>query len=181
LAWSVPLTAVANSPFTAAQFNASVRDNLLMTAPALATTSGAHFAATGANAIAQRISQVDSVATSENTGSSTFVALTTPGGTVTVTSGATCLVAFGSQMFNNTLGAGARMGFEVNGATTLGASDAIATGLQSATASAFMQAYCVTLQTGLTPGSNIFASRYKSPSGVGTATFSVRRMTVVPF
>jgi hypothetical protein len=172
---------VANTAFTAAQFNASVRDNLLITAPGLATTSGAHFAATGANALAQRISQVDSIAAAETTSSSTFVALTTPGGTVTVTCGAIVLVALGSQMQHNTIGQGARHGYEVAGSTVLGASDAIACGFQAATVNQYVQVYCTTLHAGLTAGSNIFASRYKNPGGSGTALFQTRRMTVVPF
>ena len=54
MAWSAPMTAVANTVFTAAQFNQHVRDNLNETAPAKATASGGYFVATGVNAIAQR-------------------------------------------------------------------------------------------------------------------------------
>src|SRR5690606_12967068 len=43
MAWSAPMTAVSGSVFTAAQFNQFVRDNLNETAPARATTAGAHF------------------------------------------------------------------------------------------------------------------------------------------
>ena len=54
MAWSAPMTAVANSTFTAAQFNQYVRDNLNETAPALATAAGSYFAADGINSIAER-------------------------------------------------------------------------------------------------------------------------------
>jgi hypothetical protein len=52
--WSAPMTAVANSTFTAAQFNQYVRDNLNETAPAKATSAGSYFVADGVNSIAER-------------------------------------------------------------------------------------------------------------------------------
>ena len=64
MAWTAPMTAVANAVFTAAQFNTHVRDNLLETAPAKATTTGGYFVATGTNTIVQRVASVASNASS---------------------------------------------------------------------------------------------------------------------
>ncbi|GII42264.1 hypothetical protein [Planotetraspora phitsanulokensis] len=47
MAWSAPMTAVANSIFTTAAFNQYVRDNLLETAPAKATTGSRLIVTTG--------------------------------------------------------------------------------------------------------------------------------------
>ena len=68
MAWTTPLTAVSNTALTAAQWNASVRDNLLMTAPALATTTGRHFVSTGANTIAERAISSNSVSSGSRCG-----------------------------------------------------------------------------------------------------------------
>ena len=67
MVWSTPLTAVANTPLTAAQWNASVRDNFNETAPAKATVGGRIFASTGPNTIAEREVLADVVETAETT------------------------------------------------------------------------------------------------------------------
>lgn len=55
MAWTTPLTAVSGSILTAAQWNASVRDNLNETAPAKATTADRMFVTTGPNALQQNV------------------------------------------------------------------------------------------------------------------------------
>jgi len=51
VAWSTPLTAVSGTVLTAAQWNASVRDNLLETSAAAVTTAGDMTRADGANSM----------------------------------------------------------------------------------------------------------------------------------
>src|SRR3546814_19340432 len=76
MAWTAPMTAVANTVFTAAQFNQHVRDNLNETAPAKATAAGGYFVATGVNAIAQRIADGNTDTNTGTTTSTTYTDLT---------------------------------------------------------------------------------------------------------
>lgn len=51
MAWTAPMTATANMTLTAAHWNTHVRDNLNMTAPAIATDGALHFVSSGANTL----------------------------------------------------------------------------------------------------------------------------------
>ena len=103
MAWSAPMTAVANATFTAAQFNQYVRENLNETAPAKATTSGGYFVADGVNSIAERFATGNTDLNSGTTTSTTFTDLTGAaiGPTVTVTTGTMALVFIHGQMGNS--------------------------------------------------------------------------------
>ena len=79
MAWTAPRTAVAGATFSAAQFNANVRDNLNETAPAKATAASQLFVSTGPNAIAARVPSTARVDTAESTSSTSYVDLATPG------------------------------------------------------------------------------------------------------
>lgn len=65
MAWTSPMTAVANTEFTAVQFNTHIRDNLLETAPAKAVNPGSYFAVSGTNSIAERTPAQDIILTDE--------------------------------------------------------------------------------------------------------------------
>jgi len=179
MAWSTPLTAVANAALTDAQWNASVRDNLNETAPAKATAAGQLFVSTGVNAIAARAPAGARVDTSETTASAAFVALTTAGPAVTVTTGTQALVFVSCQSSNNTAGGSGVMGFAVSGATTTAAAttDALQN-RSSGIGNDVLRATCLALVT-LTPGSNTFTAQYQT-NGVGTATFAQRTIVVFP-
>lgn len=174
MAWTTPLTAVAGSVLTAAQWNASVRDNLNQTAPALATAAGQWFVSTAANAIAARTITSATVATSEATTSTSYTALTTPGPSVTATTGAQALVALYAAVVNSTTGL-SLMSFAVSGATTIAAADNTAIG--GATGSTGMRVGGFFIVTGLTPGSNVFTAQYKVSAGTGT--FVDRKLLVM--
>jgi hypothetical protein len=180
MAWTAPMTAVAGSTFTAAQFNANVRDNLNQTAPALATTAGQYFVATGANAIAARSVGHATVATSETSTSTSYADVATVGPTVTVTTGTAALVLLKCAFDNATANVGTFMGFAVSGASSVAAADANAiniAGLAAASRARIGGAFWV---TGLTAGSNIFTAKYKVASA-STGTFTQRDMTVMGF
>lgn len=185
MAWTAPMTAVANSVFSAAQFNQYVRDNLNETAPALATTAGSHFAASGLNAIAERTSDSALDLDSGTTTSTSFTNLDAPaaaGPAVTVTTGPAALVVVHATLTNSGTGS-SRMGYDVSGATSLAASDNRGVGFFGV-ASASLVGSSVSLlsagtATALTPGSNTFTAKYRVSSGTGT--FSARRIIVVPF
>lgn len=170
------MTAVASSVFTAAQFNTFLRDNLNETAPAKATTAGAHFAASGVNEIAERLSATDAVLTSETTTSTAFDDLATAGPEVTVETGPYAFVIVHGAMENTGAGS-SRMAFDTSGATTLAAADNRGIGVYGVAGTGAILSG-VTLMTTLTPGSNTFTAKYRV--GSGTGTFLSRRLMVLP-
>jgi hypothetical protein len=179
MAWTTPITAVANAAFTAAQFNASVRDNLLVTPAAIATTAGSHFATTGANAIAERIPANAAVATVETTTSTVYTNLATVGPAVTVTTGTSVLLGFHCRQSNATLASNCWTTYAVSGATTIAAADGTALSYDSPVANSTAYHGTTFRVTGLTAGSNTFTLQYRVSAGTGT--FHNRNLWVLPF
>jgi len=182
MAWTTPLTATANAPLTASQWNASVRDNLNETAVAKATTAGSIFVATGLNSIAQRTLGEDTEFAAESTTSSTYANLSTVGAVITATTGGRVLVGITSDLNNNTAGGASYVSYEITGATAAAADDnyslsakceAAPTAISMARASSFR------LRTGITSGSNTFTMKYRVTSGT-TGTFNERSILVIP-
>lgn len=174
MAWSTPLTAVSNAALTAAQWNASVRDNLLLTPAALATQTGQIFAANGANSVVARYPDFgNTVSTSQTTTSTGFVDLATVGPSLTSTTGTRALILWGAQLTNNTGAAFSYMSY------TGGGNTASATFALQSSGTAAIQASYTHFIGGATPGSNTFTCKYAVSSGTGT--FSDRRMQLVPF
>jgi hypothetical protein len=177
------MTAVANAVFTAAQFNAHVRDNLLETAPAKATTAGGYFVATGANAIAERVVSSATVATDCTRTANSYAAPDsgTVGPAVTVTTGTSALVFIKAGMYPDPTGSEGNipsMSFAISGASTLAADDARAITIRNSgtgTGNRFGGAFHV---TGLTAGSNTFTAQYRASSG--TSHFENRDIIVMP-
>lgn len=180
MAWSTPLTAVSNAALTAAQWNASVRDNLAETAPAKATTSGSIFVGTGANSIAERIPTSDLVGNgfTESTTSTAYTALTTSGPAVTVTTGAKALVIISSTVLNSTAGASSYMSWQISGATTVAAADGWALEHRDSGTNGILSASRVTFQSSLNPGSHTVTAQYRVSAGTGT--WQRRHMVVIP-
>lgn len=184
MAWTTPLTAVANATLTAAQWNASVRDNLLTTSPALASAAGSLFVATGTNAIAQRTPTATHIAAScTSTTTATYGAPTTgtAGPVVSgVTTGTNAIVAVGALMQGT---AGANMSYAVSGASTIAAVDAWSIQVRPPAAAQNFRYSSVYLHsaatTPLTAGSNTFTAQYTTPTG-GTGTFAERHLLVIP-
>jgi hypothetical protein len=179
VAWTTPLTAVANSALTAAQWNASVRDNLLETGPGKATAAGAFLVTTGANAIAARTIGFATVGTSQTTASTGYVNLATAGPSVTLTTGTSALCFISVQCQNSVANAQSKVSIEVTGATSLTAGDGsewIGDGNPADQPVSYtrIQPYNGTL----TPGSNTFTLKYKV--GSGTGTFAERDLVVLP-
>jgi hypothetical protein len=173
------MTAVANSVFTAAQFNTHVRDNLNETAPAKATAGGQIFVATAANAIAARTVGYATVDSNENTASTTYADLATAGPSVTVTTGTLALVIIGCLMGSNTVGDGCAMSYAVSGATTASADDGRSCSIDQVGRANQSAQHSYLKQHTLTAGSNTFTAKYRAITG-GTATFVYRHITVIP-
>lgn len=180
MAWTAPMTAVANAVFTAAQFNAHVRDNLLETAPAKATTAGSIFVSSGTNEISERIPTTANVFGSCTRTSNTYAAPNTgtAGPEVTVTTGTQALVMLNADCFNTTASSTALMGFAISGASTVAASDSYAIGQVSSGTATGNKVGATFYVSGLTAGSNVFTCQYKASANTGT--FQDRHITVIP-
>lgn len=168
MAWTSPMTFTAGTTLTAAQLNTHLRDNLLETAPAKATTAGRIFVATGANAIAERAIETATVATNQTTTSTSFTDLATTGPAVTLTTGTRALVFITAGVDNTSAGANSLAAAAVTGATTDAAADARAALHESAIANAGERATSLHMFTGLTAGSNTFTMRYRVTAGTGS-------------
>lgn len=173
MAWSVPLTAVSNAALTAAQWNATVRDNLLTTPAALATTDSQWFVSTGANSMAARRPDFgNTVSTSQTTTSTSFVDLATVGPSLTITTGGRGLIIWGCQIVNS--GAGSSyMSF-----TGANVTASITLAVQMSGTNPVQMVYSLFLN-GMTPGSNTFTAKYAVSAGTGT--WQDRRMQMLPF
>lgn len=177
MAWTTPLTAVSNATLTAAQWNASVRDNLLETAPAKATAAGRLIVTTASGAIAERVVDATTVATAEATASTSYAVLATAGPAVTVTTGARAIVMLNAAISNSTLGQKSYVGCAVTGASSFSSSDSEALEFQVYGANAEFRGACTLAYETLTPGSNTFTMQYRVSGG--TATYSNRVLTVI--
>lgn len=178
MTWTTPLTAVSNAGLTSAQWNASVRDNLNMTAPALASGAGQLYVSTGVNAGAMRTPAGQYIATNDTFTSSTYVGLGTPGPAVTVTTGTGAIVAVGAFMRHGTAGNVVWAGWTISGAYSLAASDDRAIAFQAYVSNASGRIGRIDIVTGLTPGSNTFTMQGRTDGGTGL--LGDRRMTVIP-
>lgn len=167
MAWTTPVTAVAGTLLTAAQWNASLRDNLLETAPAKATTSGRIFVATGANSIAQREVKQGQVLSQETTGSTSYTDITTVGPSVTVTTGTLAHVSIQCQMFNSGSSSSNWSSYAISGATTQASNDQVAISCEGAAATQAFKFGGSCLET-VTAGSNTFKQQYRVGSNTGT-------------
>lgn len=175
------MTAVANTPFTASQFNQFIRDNLLETAPAKATAPGGYMATTGLNAIAERIPETASVLVNEEGTGAEWGDLPTPGPAVTVETGSSALVIVHGSVANLTGGGSARMSYEVTGETEHDPADNRGIGLWGSSGTRLL-ASCAVLHSPhslpLNPGQNTFTAKYRVSSGTGE--FLSRRILVFP-
>lgn len=179
MAWTTPATAVANATLPAATWNATVRDNLNATAVALASTASQYFVATGVNALAPRLLQTATVATSQTTASSSYVDLATVGPTVTVTTGTIAVAFFCAAVSNSGTSSATDVSVAVSGATSVAASDAWRTVLDGVAGGNVNRSVGMHCFTGLIAGSNTFTMKYKT--GSGTGTFANRELIVFPY
>lgn len=176
MAWTTPVTAVDGVALTAAQWNASVRDNLNLTPAALATTAGSFTVATGTNAVAERLFQQAIVNTSETTSSTSYTALATPGPVVTAVTGSQAAVWINASIANSASNTSAAS-FAISGATTTAADNTWAIQQDGGTGSLNSFSRCALMT--LTPGTNVFTMQYLVSSGASTGTFSRRREQVL--
>ena len=179
MAWTAPMTAVAGSVFTAAQFNQSIRDNLAETAPAKATTPGSLFVTTATNQIAERTPGAATTLSQDTTTSTSYVSTLdsgTTGPSLSVTTGVAAIVLLSGSLQNSTTFS-ARMAYDISGATTRAGADNRGVGVFGVASSGANIGISV-LEQGLTPGVNTFTATYRVAGGTGT--FNSRRIQVIP-
>lgn len=176
MAWSAPMTFVANTALTAAQLNQYLRDNMLETAPAKATTAGYHFVTTGPNSIAERAIEGDWIATDETTSETSYTDLNTLGPSVTCVTGTKAIYIMSARM-SHSAGGSLRASIEISGASSIEAGDAreltvhIGHNHQNKVGTTYFE-------TGLTPGTNTFTMKYRVQDE-GTGTFAERHLIVI--
>jgi hypothetical protein len=180
MAWTVPLTAVPNTALTAAQWNASVRDNLNETAVAKATTAGGIFVATGANALAQRVTVLDTYTGggTDTTNSTSYTGLT-GGAAVAAATGTKACVLSTARVSHDTAGGRAYCSHSISGATTTAASDVWAFVHDAHTASRVLTQTQVSEWATLTTGTNTFTHAFKVSANI--ASFVWRQLVILPF
>lgn len=179
MAFTTPLTAVSNATLTAAQWNASVRDNLLATAPALATAAGNFFVSNGANSLAQRLVGSDTVNTQQTTTSTSYVDLTTAGPTVSsLVSDIRVIVWIVAQLNNSGASNESVSSVLITGATSASPDDNLSVDNQSASAASDITSSRMCRYT-VTAGTNTYKMQYRVTAGTGS--FRRRSMVILPF
>lgn len=173
------MTAVANTAFTAADFNKFVRDNLLCTAPALATTPGSYFCVDSPGSISERQVNSQIVLTSQSTSSLPWTDLATVGPTVTVQTNTVALCFYTASAANATLNEQAGVNIQITGASNISPLDTPAYWQNAKPTGQGEQSMGVFLYENLTPGSNTFTMKYRAWTA-GIATFSKRQIAVLP-
>jgi hypothetical protein len=174
MSWTAPMTAIAGQVLTAAQWNTNVRDNLLQCPAAQATQASQLFVSGGANSTLARTILSAYVGTTENTTSTSYGDLTTPGPGVNATTGPQAIVFMSASIVNSIPATYmSLMSFAVSGATTQNAWDAIAIGAQYNVFSG-----STFIVQNLTPGVNTFTAKYRASGGIGY--FAARWLTVIP-
>ena len=175
MGWTAPLTAVTNTMLSAGQWNASVRDNLEETTPAVATVGRRIFVTDGDNKIAERDIKDHIVDAKEETTSTSYTDLDTLGPIITIETGQAALVWICSHM-SNTGSTNSLHSYAVSGETTIATDDNKARDVDGGDGG-FGDRCTVTNLDATNPGTNIFTSKYKVTGGTGT--FQKRRLIVM--
>lgn len=176
MAWSTPLTAVSNAVLTAAQWNESVRDNLLACAPAIAETAGRIVVTAGTNVVATRAATTQVLENAGSTSSTSYVDFDPLGPTVAIRTGGKAFVVIEAQAYVDTVNARPRIAIAIQGATTHAPTDNECLQYQSDVANQDLRGMVSNLFT-VNPGVNRFTMRYRTTAG--TATFWRRRIQVI--
>ncbi len=120
--------------------------------------------------------------TSESTTSITYTDLATAGPAVTAVTGTIALVIITGQLWNPALNGIAFMACAVSSATTVAASDNDAITIDKSAASTIAPRISVAiLYTGLTAGSNVFTTKYRTNDTANASNFKKRKIVVIPF
>lgn len=196
MAWTAPRTWVTSETVTAAIMNTHVRDNLLETVPALAS-SGAMFYGDGANSVATisplgtvgsflvsdgTVPKWRAVGQSSTTGSGTTTSTSytaVPNNvSVSIATGTRALVFWKARVSNDTGGATISISMAVSNATTIAASNNWRAVYESSNANDQADVGNFYLFASLTAGTNDFDMEWMVSGNTGTMHQS--NMLVIP-
>lgn len=189
MTWTAPMTAVAGSLFSAAQWNTFIRDNSGETMPAKATTPGAIFTTSATNQIVERVSgafldtqgvNITTTSFGDPDEGSTSNEPSDPGPEVTVTTGVTALVGYRALFRVPSVTARIEVSYEISGATSREAfhSRGLGYSVSNSASGTNLRLGWVDLATLLTPGVNTFTLKYNVSSQTGVVLD--RRIWVQP-
>jgi hypothetical protein len=131
MAWTTPVTAVTNSPLTAAQYNASIVSNFAETAVAKATTAGRYFVNAGSGSIREAEMHYVSNNSDRTVTSSSYVNVASNGTKLQPIISGTASQGFVVYLSGQVLGGDTLMlGYTVSGDISQAAADANAIRLQ---------------------------------------------------
>ena len=179
MAWTAPVTWVGGQIPTAAVLNAQLRDNLLETMPAKATTGGQFFVGNGLNSITTRVPDAKFQDASNTTTSTSYTDLAASGPAVTVTHGQYAVVFWVVTLENTVDNNQTWMSWALSGSNTRAASDNYAIHQDGIPANNAWRIGAITILNDLTPGTTTFTAKYRV--GGGTGTFDDRLIGVIPF
>ena len=174
MAWTAPMTFTDGVPLTAAQLNTHLRDNLLETAPAKASTPGSLFVTTGPNQISER-QFIHALGSQVVSTSSTSYENVEGGPSITVETGTSALVWISAGVMNSNTVNQSLMSVAVSGATSIEAVDQISIRLSG---DRWQNTANFHVFHDLQPGENTFTAQVRVSAGTGT--FMQRRLTVLP-
>lgn len=176
MAWTSPMTFIDGRPLTAAQLNTHLRDNLLETAVAKATTPGSYFVTEAPHSLLELTPAIATDVDNDTTTSSSYTDLdTSVGPTVTVETGSAALVIVSARCNNSGGQTSSRVSHEVSGATDTEPFERHSLRVEG---TSFIQSSFAVLRSDLTPGSNTFTMKYRVTGGTGN--FQNRRIIVIP-
>lgn len=183
MAWTTPMTAVANEVFTAAQYNTYVRDNLLETVPAKAQFPSQYFYKLGDQMYANTLGS-DQALQFDTTTATTYTDLPNvavgPYMSRRIES-AGFLMWFGGQMANSAAGESCYMSVEIlresDNTVVFAPSDSIAFISQGIGATCSVSGPHAI--SGIVNDGYTFTMKYRVSGGTGT--FAYRWLHVMPF
>lgn len=181
--YNTPVTTIVNE-INGNLDNANIKTGAAIATAKLADDAGITAAKLGAQSVTNAKlllgEATATVATSENTASTTYADLATTTDTVTVTIGANlkALVFISAKLNNDTSAAATFAGFAASGANTIAAADARSLNARLSAGAPDIQATWMYLATGLTAGSTTFKMKYRVTAGTGT--ISNRSIVVIP-
>jgi hypothetical protein len=192
MAWTAPRNWTDGEVVTADLLNEQIRDNLNETMCAKARRQGGYFTTllpqdednlSGAQLV-ERFAVGHRISTAEQTTSTSYVALTTPGPTVTVEHGNSALIMMSCGIyFDMAISGQSVMSWGMSGANNRAPQHDPMALIQDGSnkANAVWNFSQTDLFLALTPGITTFTCYYKSGGGGGKATFQNRMIMVLPF
>jgi hypothetical protein len=181
MAWTTPITVATNDLLSAAQYNQSVRDNLMETAPAKASGPGNIFTTADTNKLIERDVTSVSIGALESTASFSYGDLDTVGPIVSVNCHA-AIIMFSARMRNTNAadGKGAYVAVQVSGTSSAPAADNLCVSVGGLASASPMRASGMMAFTAPAEGRYTFTMKYRCQSGYPSAQFDQRNLTVIP-